>query len=68
MIARIRPPRRRRERRRFGSKDAESRAHVLRRYGREGDGCEGTGKEGAEGVGFLVGDDGGVRGAGEVVR
>ena len=41
---------------------------MLRRHGREGYGREGTGEEGPEGVGFLVGESGGVGGAGEVVR
>lgn len=41
---------------------------MLRRHGRERDGCEGTGEEGAERVGLFVRGGGGVRGAGEGVR
>lgn len=68
MIARIRPPSWCSESRRFWRENAEGRAHVLRRYSREGYGSERAGEEGAEGVGFLVGGGCVVGGAGEVVR
>lgn len=68
MVARARAARRRGETGGFRRQDGEGGAEVLGRYEGEGEGCEGAGEEGPEGVVLLVAGDGVVGGAGEVVR